>query len=192
VLVAEQQVSGDTVTDPRFYVRYRGELESVTPAITKTVAEVDADMPIVSMATMNSRLEEVLSLERTVSRMLVFFAVLSLLVAVLGQYAMTAFNMRRRTRDFGVRLALGASTSQVQRAVLFETLRITTAGLILGFVLSLAAGVAARQVLFGITPMDPPTYVGVIAILAAASLIASFLPAWRAGRVNVVEALRQD
>ncbi len=192
VLVAEQQVSGDTVTDPRFYVRYRGGLEGVTSAITKAIAEVEADMPVVSMATMNNRLDEVVSLERTVSRMLVFFAVLSLLVAILGQYAMTAFNMRRRMRDFGVRLALGASTGQVQRAVIIETLRLTAAGLVLGFVLSLAVGLAARRMLFGVTPTDPPTYVGVIAVLAIASLIASYLPAWRAGRVNVVEALRQE
>jgi predicted permease len=192
VLVAEQQVNGDTITDPKFYVRYRGALEAVTPAITKAVAAVDRDMPIVLMATMNSRLDEVLALERTVSRMLVFFAFLSLVVAILGQYAMTAFNMRRRVRDVGVRLALGASAAQVQRAVFVETLRTTALGLLLGFGLSLVAGLAARRMLFGVTPTDPPTYVGVVAVLASASLLASYLPAWRAGRVNVVEALRQE
>ena len=192
VLVAEQQVNGDTTIDPRFYIRFRGALESVTPAISKAIAEVDADLPIVSIATMNSRLDEVLTIERTVSRLLVSFAVVSLLVAILGQYAMTAFNMRRRTREFGVRLALGASTRQVQRAVVYETLRTTAVGLLLGFVLSLAAGVAGRRVLFGVTPTDPPTYIGVVAVLAIASVIASYLPAWRAGRVNVVEALRQE
>jgi putative ABC transport system permease protein len=192
VLVAEQQVNGDTTIDPRFYIRYRGALESVTPAISNAIAEVDADLPIVSMATMNSRMDEVLTIERTVSRMLVSFAVVSLLVAILGQYAMTAFNMRRRTREFGVRLALGASTRQVQRAVIHETLRTTAVGLLLGFVLSLAAGIAGRRVLFGVTPTDPPTYISVVVVLAIASVIASYLPAWRAGRVNVVEALRQE
>ena len=192
VLVAEQQVNGDTTIDPRFYIRYRGALESVTPSISKAIAEVDADLPIVSIATMNGRLDEVLTIERTVSRMLVFFAVVSLLVAILGQYAMTAFNMRRRTREFGVRLALGASTRQVQRAVIYETLQTTAVGLVLGFVLSLVAGVAGRRVLFGVTPTDPPTYVSVVVVLAIASVIASYLPAWRAGRVNVVEALRQE
>ena len=192
VLVAEQQVKGDTIIDPKFYVRYRGALETVTPAITKAVAAVDPDMPIVSMATMTSRLEEVLAVERTVSKMLVFFALLSLVVAILGQYSMTAFNTRRRVRDFGVRLALGASAGQVQRDVIVETLRISAIGLLLGFVLSLAAGLAARRLLFGVTPTDPPTYLGVVAVLATASLIASYLPAWRAGRVNVVEALRQE
>jgi ABC-type antimicrobial peptide transport system permease subunit len=192
VLVAEQQVNGDIPTDPRFYVRFSGELEGVTPAIPKAIAEVDAEMPIVSIETMNSRLREVLSVERTVSRMLVTFAIVSLLVAILGQYAMSAFNMRRRTREFGVRLALGASTHQVQRAVIFEALRTTAAGLILGFVLSLAAGSAARRVLFGVTPTDPTTYFGVVVVLAMASVVASYVPAWRAGRVNVIEALRQE
>jgi ABC-type antimicrobial peptide transport system permease subunit len=124
--------------------------------------------------------------------MLVTFAIVSLLVAILGQYAMSAFNMRRRTREFGVRLALGASTRQVQRAVIFEALRTTAAGLLLGFVLSLAAGSAARRVLFGVTPTDPTTYFGVVVVLAMASVVASYVPAWRAGRVNVVEALRQE
>jgi len=192
VLVAEQQVSGNTPTDPRFYIRYRGALEGVTPAIAKAIAEVDAEMPIVSIETMNSRLKEVLSLERTVSRMLVAFAVVSLLVAILGQYAMAAFNMQRRTREFGVRLALGASTNQVQRAVIYEALRTTGAGLLLGLMLSLAAGIVGRQVLFGVTPTDPPTYIGVVVVLAVASVIASYLPAWRAGRVNVMQALRQE
>jgi ABC-type lipoprotein release transport system permease subunit len=105
---------------------------------------------------------------------------------------MTAFNMRRRVRDVGVRLALGASAAQVQRAVFVETLRTTALGLLLGFGLSLVAGLAARRMLFGVTPTDPPTYVGVVAVLASASLLASYLPAWRAGRVNVVEALRQE
>ena len=76
--------------------------------------------------------------------------------------------------------------------MIHETLQTTAVGLLLGFVLSLAAGVAGRRVLFGVTPTDPPTYIGVVAVLAIASVIASYVPAWRAGRVNVVEALDRN
>jgi ABC-type antimicrobial peptide transport system permease subunit len=102
------------------------------------------------------------------------------------------FNMRRRTRDFGVRLALGASATLIQRGVIGEALRLTLAGLAIGFALSVAAGSAARSVLFGVTPTDPVTYAGVFALLAVASMLAAYVPAWRAGRVNVVDALRQE
>jgi putative ABC transport system permease protein len=191
VLIAEQQQLG-TPADTHFFVRHRGPLESLTPAVGKALAEVDASAPIVSMSTMAARLETVTELERMVATLLLWFAVSSLVVAALGQYAIAMFNMRRRTRDFGVRLALGASTAQIQRGVVVEALRVTCVGLLIGFVLSVAAGMAFRSVLFGVTPTDAPTYAGVFVLLAAASIAASYLPAWRAGTVNVVEALRQE
>jgi predicted permease len=192
VLLAEQQFPGPLSVDPTFYIRHRGALEAIAPLVGRAIAETDADLPIVSMATMMERLESVTVLERQVSTLLVAFALLSLLVATLGQYAVAMFNMRRRTRDFGVRMALGASASLIQREVIGEALRLTVAGLTIGFALSAAAGAAFRSVLFGVTPTDPLTYAGVFALLAAASIAAAYLPAWRAGRVNVVEALRQE
>ena len=192
LFLAEQQFSGGASIDPTFYIRHRGTLEAVAPLVGRAIAEVDADLPIVSMSTMIQRLESVTILERQVSTLLLVFALLSLLVATLGQYAVAMFNMRRRMRDFGVRMALGASATRIQRAVIAEALRLTLAGLTIGFVLSAAVGMAFRSVLFGITPTDPVTYAGVFAVLAAASLLAAYLPAWRAGRVNVVEALRQE
>ncbi len=192
VFLAEQQMAGAISTDPIFYVRYRGSLDVVAPAVGKAIAAVDPTLPIVAMSTMESRLDDVTELERMVRTLLMFFAVVSLVIAALGQYAITAFNMRRRTRDFGVRMALGASSAQIQRAVVREALRLTSIGLLLGFALSLGASAAFRRVLFGITPTDPPTYATVFVLLALASIVASYLPAWRAGRVNVVEALRQE
>ena len=192
VFVAEQQFLGSPAIDPTFYIRHRGTLEAIAPLVGRAIAEVDADLPIVSMATMVQRLDSVTVLERQVSTLLVVFALISLLVATLGHYAVAMFNMRRRTRDFGVRMALGASASLIQRVVIGEALRLTLAGLAIGFVLSLVVGMAARRVLFGVTPTDPVTYAGVFALLAVASILAAYLPAWRAGRVNVVDALRQE
>lgn len=192
LFLAEQQSAGDPPMDPTFYIRHRGTLKSATAAAGRALAEVDASVPIVSMSTMDARLQSVTVLERMIARLLTVFATASLVVAALGQYAVAMFNMRRRTKDFGVRMAIGASASQIQREVIGEALRMTWRGLAVGVALSVAAGVAARGVLFGVTPTDPATYLAVFAILSTASVAASYLPAWRAARINVVEALRQE
>lgn len=192
LFLAQQQASGDPPSDPTFYIRYRGSLESATASAGRALAEVDASVPIVTMSTMNARLESVTMLERMIARLLIVFAVASLIVAALGQYAVAMFNMRRRTKDFGVRMAVGASGAQIRREVIGEALRLTWRGLAVGFLLSVGVGVAARGVLFGVTPTDPATYLAVFTILSAASIAASYLPAWRAARINVVEALRQE
>lgn len=187
-----QAQAGENLTDMTFFVRHRGSLDAATPAIHQAIADAAPAVPIVATATLSSRLDEVSGLERQVTTLLVAFALASLVVAAVGQYAIAMFNARRRTRDFGVRMALGASTAQIQRAVVRDAFRLTTFGCGIGFALSIAAAVAFRSVLFGVTPVDPPAYAAVLAVLAVTSLAASLIPAWRAGRVNVVEALRQE
>lgn len=192
LFLAQSQAAGDPPVDPTFYIRHRGSLEAATAAASQALAAVDPSVPIVTMSTMHARLQSVTVLERMIARLLMAFAMASLVVAALGQYAVAMFNMRRRTKDFGVRMAIGASAAQIQREVIGEALGLTWRGLAIGFVLSVAAGTAARGVLFGVTPTDPGTYVAVFAILSAASIAASYLPAWRAARINVVDALRQE
>lgn len=192
VFLADQQESGGPTVRPTFFIRYRGDLEAIAPAAGRAIADVDPQLPILAMRTMTSQLETVTVLERQIATMLAFFAAGSLVIAALGQYAITAFNMRRRTRDFGVRLALGASAQQIQKGVLREAFRLTTIGLLIGFALSVAVALLFRNILIGVTPTDPVTYIGVFTLLTNASILASYLPAWRAGRVNVIEALRQD
>ena len=178
--------------DPTFFIRHRGSLESATAAASRALAEVDSSFPIVAMSTMNARLESVTVLERMIATLLMAFALASLVVAALGQYAVAMFNMRRRTKDFGVRMAIGASSRQIQREVIAEAFGLTWRGLVIGFLLSVGVGLTAGSVLFGVTPTDPLTYTAVFLLLAVTSLLASYVPAWRAGRVNVVEALRQE
>jgi ABC-type antimicrobial peptide transport system permease subunit len=129
---------------------------------------------------------------RLISRLLLTFAGMSLLIAAVGQYAVMAFNMRRRTRDFGVRLALGASARQITGAVLREGAGLTVAGLAGGFVLSVGVATVLRGILFGVRPTDPPTYLVVFVLLACVSLFACYLPARRASRIDPVQALRQE
>lgn len=192
LFLAEQQMPGNPPTDPSFIIRHRGTLEAITPVVTRTIGEVDAGLPIVSMATMNARLSLVTELETTIVKLLACFAVLSLVIAALGHYAVAMFNMRRRTREFGVRMALGASASRIRASVIGDALLYTAPGLLLGLALSGAIAVSFQNLLFGVTPADPLTYGGVCLLLAFISIIASYLPARAASRVNVVEALRQE
>ncbi len=185
-------------TDPHtpgratFYVRYAGPLDPTAPAIGRALADVDSRAPIVYMRTMETQLEGMTSVVRILTTMLTLFAAASLLIATLGQYAVLAFTMKRRTRDFGVRMALGASARQIVRSVIAEGVRLTIAGLGIGAALSLISGRVLRSALFGVSPTDPFTYAGVVAVLAAASLIACYIPASRASRVDPMEALRQE
>jgi putative ABC transport system permease protein len=128
----------------------------------------------------------------TIITLLTTFAAGSLIIAVIGQYAVVAFSMRRRTRDLGVRMALGASSRDILGDVVGEGLRMTGVGLAIGFALSLAAGAALKSVLYGISPTDARTYAGVFGLLAAASLLACYLPARRATRIDPIQALRQE
>ena len=116
----------------------------------------------------------------------------SLLVAAIGLYAVVAFNMARRTRDFGVRIALGASPIQIRGMVIREGLLMTAGGLACGFGLSAAAGGVLRSRLAGVTQTDLHTYAGVFALLASAALLACYVPARRTARVSPMEALRQE
>jgi len=175
-----------------FYIRYTGPLDTVGPAIGGALAEVDSRAPIVYMRTMETQLAEITSIARVMTTMLSLFAAASLLIAILGQYAVLAFIMKRRTRDFGVRMALGASAKQILRSVIHEGLRLTALGLVIGSTLSLVSGRALRSLLFGVTSTDPLTYGGVVAVLACASLIACWIPGWRASRVDPMEALREE
>ena len=178
--------------DPHFFIRHRGTLEAITPLVTRAIGEIDAGVPVVAMSTMTARMALVFELEALIVRLLAGFAIISLVIAAFGHYAVAMFNTRRRTREFGVRMALGASTGRIQAAVVRESIGHAIAGVVIGLAMSAALAIALRNVLFGVTPVDPATYVAVVVLLGLVSVVASYLPAWRASRVNVVEALRQE
>jgi putative ABC transport system permease protein len=191
VLLSEHQepaAPGETT----FYVRYGGSLDLVASAIGRALRDVDAQVPIASMRTMNGQTENSEWPVRFIVRLLMVFGVGSLAIAGIGQYAVIAFSMKRRTRDFGVRMALGASSQQILSSIVVEGLRLTAVGLVLGFALSVAAGKGLGGFLYGVTPTDSRTYLGVFSLLASSSLLACYLPARRASRIDPLQALRQE
>src|SRR5262245_295441 len=180
--------SGETT----LYIRHTGTLDAVAPLIRRTVREIDERVPIVYMRTMNAQLETSRTGVRTVAAFLSLFSGGSLLIAAMGQYAVIAFEMRRRTREFGIRVAMGASGRQIQASILKEGLALTGLGLLIGFGLSIGTGLALRGFLTGVTPTDVRTYLGVFLLLALTSLVACYLPARRASRVDPLVTLRYE
>jgi predicted permease len=172
------------------YVRYSGELDTVGPAVTRTLQQVDARTPVAYMRTWDTQLYSAIWPIRVLTTLLMLFAGGSLFIAAIGQYAVVAFDMRRRVREVGLRMALGASSRQVLTRVIREGFTLTVLGLLLGFALSLGVGTVLGALLYGITATDPVTYAGVFALLSAASLLACYLPARQAARISPMTALR--
>jgi predicted permease len=174
------------------YVRYSGALDTIGPAITRALRQVDARTPVAYMRTWETQLDSATWPIRVLTMLVMLFAGGSLFIAAIGQYAVVAFDMRRRVREVGLRMALGASSRQVLSRVIREGLTLTLIGLVLGFLLSLGAGTVLGAALYGITATDPVTYAAVFALLSAASLLACYLPARQAARINPMTALRVE
>jgi ABC-type antimicrobial peptide transport system permease subunit len=120
------------------------------------------------------------------------FAALALLLGVVGLYGVIAYSVSQRTREIGVRIALGAQTSSVYQLILKEAGRLAAVGMVIGLAGSVAAATLMRGLLFGVRAWDLPTLAAVAAVLGISALLASYMPARRAASVNPVEALRSE
>jgi ABC-type antimicrobial peptide transport system permease subunit len=176
-----------------FNIRYTGPLAPVAVAAREVVRDASTTQRIVgSVQTMDTFMQQYTAPALVVSSLLSVFSAGSLLVAGIGLYAVITFHTARRTREFGIRMALGASSRHVLRTVLKEGLALASIGSAVGLTLSAAASRLLSGLLFGVTPLDLLTWIGVIALLAVVSLAACYAPARRAGRIEPLEALRQD
>jgi len=174
------------------YLRYAGSLDAIGPAARLAIREVDSRIPVTSIRTMETELEEDNGPAILIASLLGVFAAAALTLAAIGLYAVVALQTARRKRDFGIRMALGASTQQILASVLREGLLLAAIGGICGIALSVAAGKAMGSLLAGVSPTDATTYCGAIGLLAAVSLLACYVPARRATQIDPADALRQD
>jgi len=179
-------------TSATLLVRSRGEESSVVTGVRAAVAEVDPAMPLFDIAPMARVLAEPLADQQLGTTLFVAFGAFGLLMAVLGTYGVLALSVGRRTAEFGVRLALGEAPAALLRSVLGQGIRLVAAGLGLGLAGALLLSRLMGTVLTEIGPRDPVTLALVTGLLFAAGVAASFVPAWRATRVDPVIALRAE
>ncbi len=160
--------------------------------VRQIVASLDPAQPAFEFRTMQERVEETWATPRLMSFLLVCFAVLALTLAVVGLYGVMAFNGLRRMREIGVRLALGAMPAQIRTMMLRHGMRLLGFGLLLGFVGAFALARVIRSLLFSVNANDPLIYGAVSLVLAGAALLACWVPARRASRVNPMITLRAE
>jgi putative ABC transport system permease protein len=173
-------------------VRARGEPGSVVSAVRRAVWSVDPDQAVVRVAAMDDLIAASAEDRRFALRLFQAFALVALVLVGVGVYGSLSGRVAERTREIGVRAALGASRGSLIGLVLRRGLALTALGIALGVAASAAATRAIASLLYGVSPLDVVTYIGVVALLGAVALIAGSVPAWRAARVDPSLPLRTE
>jgi len=172
--------------------RVQGDVDPMAPAIRDAIWTADKDQPVLRIAKMDDLVAASAAARRFALELFEAFALAALGLAGLGLYGVLAGSVAERSREIAIRSALGASRSTVLGLVVRQGMVLTTAGIAVGVGGALAAGRAIAILLFGITPLDPVTYGGVITSLLVMALLSSSVPAWRAVRIDPATALRQE
>ncbi|HLK17749.1 MAG TPA: ABC transporter permease [Bryobacteraceae bacterium] len=175
-----------------FVIRTSVEPTSMTRAVTGAIQSVDPSQPVFGVKSMTEVVSDSLSNQRLYAWLLGVFSALALILASAGIYGVMSYLVTQRTQEFGLRMALGASTNNVLRMVLRQALLLIGAGLAIGLVGAVAVTRVLSNFLFGVKPIDPLTFATVSFILVAVALVATFLPALRATRVDPMIALRYE
>ncbi|HEX4771318.1 MAG TPA: ABC transporter permease [Bryobacteraceae bacterium] len=175
-----------------FEVRSRELPQQLTPALRNAVRSVDKDLPLVDVRTQREQIDATTAEQRLFAALATGFGILALAIASVGVYGLMAFSVASRRNEIGIRMALGAQARQVLRMILRETGVLAIAGVAVGAAASLGCAKLLRSMLFGLTPNDPLTLGLSVAILLGAALLAGFLPARRAARIDPLEAVRHD
>jgi len=180
------------VGDLTIAVRTTGEPLSIGPTARAALAGMDRELPMADIHTMNDLIGQSIAERRFVMLLIAAFAALAVMLAAIGIYGVLAYIVTERVQEIGVRLAIGASPRDVVRLFVREGAMFTAVGLVIGLAGALAAARALTSLLFGVGAADPSTFAGVAVALAAVALVASYVPARRAARIDPMTALRTD
>ena len=175
-----------------FYLKTAMPPEQIVPQIRATMAQIDRDVPLQDMRTLTGQVHENVRNDEIALRLAGAFAVLATLLAMLGLYGVMAYGVARRTREIGIRMALGAAPGRIRSLIMSELVWILGIGLGLGIPAALAGAKITASQLFGVKPNDTVVVVAAACLLSITAAAAAFLPAQRAAKTNPLEALRHD
>jgi predicted permease len=175
-----------------FEIRTLVEPATMIPAVRSTVSQVDNNLPLFNIETQSEQIEGSLFQERLIARLSSFFGGLSLLLACIGLYGLLSYEVTRRTREIGVRMTLGARPFDILRFIVGRGVGLSTAGGIIGILGALGTTHYLASLLYGVRPVDPPTFVVVAVLLGLVALAACYIPARRASGVDPMVALRYE
>jgi ABC-type antimicrobial peptide transport system permease subunit len=174
------------------YLRTQGDPRQMEDALRDRMRQFDPHVPVVDLETVNEQIGFSLRIERLIASLSAVFGVLATLLAVIGLYGVMAYSVTRRTREIGVRIALGALRSNVIAMIMREALTLVGAGLVAGILLALVLVDLIRSQLYGLNVRDPLTFIGSAIVLALAAGSAGFITALRASLVDPTTALRHE
>ncbi len=175
-----------------FEVRAEGPPATIVSELRNAVHQTDASLPLIGLKTQAEETSEALSFQRLFARLTTIFGLLALLLAMIGLYGMIAYAVTRKTHEIGIRMALGAKPTNILGMVLRQGITLTLIGVAFGVVATLGATRLISSMIFGVSPYDPLTFVAVAAILSIVALLACYIPARRAMKVDPMVALRYE
>jgi len=173
------------------FVRTTGDPLGIAAPVRAALRELAPDVPVYDMKTLDARVADAMSYARFSTVLLALFGAVALALAAIGTYGVIAYGVAQRTREIGVRVALGASRGDVVRLVVGQGLRVAAVGAAVGLAAALAATRVLRALLYEVAPSDPATFVGIVAVLLVAVVAPSWIPARRAAGIQPTEALRE-
>jgi hypothetical protein len=187
VYYPEAQTSERTMT---LVLRGSVPVQSLLPVLRRTIGAIDPELPLSNVATMHQILRDETASSRFTTSLLIILGGSGLLLAAIGVYGVIACFVSQRTHELGIRIALGASSNRVRSMVVRQGLTLAAAGVLLGEIAALLAARVLRSMVYGVTVHDTVTFVSVGLVLGGIAVVASFVPAWRATRIDPLTALR--
>jgi ABC-type antimicrobial peptide transport system permease subunit len=152
---------------------------------------VDPALPVSQFQTLDQIVDRAVSPRRFILLLIGAFAMTALLLASIGIYGVVSYSVSRQTHEIGIRMALGASAAHVQRRIVVKTFALTAAGIVLGTAGAFALTRLMTSLLYGVSPTDPMTFAAMVMVLTSISVVAGYLPAYRAARIDPVSVLRE-
>jgi putative ABC transport system permease protein len=165
---------------------------ALMPALRETVRSLDADQPIYAVQSLEQAIADSSFQQRTAAVLIAVFAAMAMLLAAVGIFGVMSYSVAARTQEIGIRMSIGASRAEILRLVLAQAGRLAASGLLIGVTIGLAGGRAVGGMLYGVAPTDPATLAAVAATLALVAVLAAWVPAARAMRIDPMQALRYE